>query len=160
MRVPRIAVIVCAFLCLSSRGEAQAARAGAGAARKAVGAELRALMKRDFKRDAASAWKRLAEPRRVFRFTTPKRALSDSKNGLSSGSHMTVGAGPGRPPNGKTAARKYGLPTVPSRRELIELPTGTRIRSNKAVGGGRGVGEITVGKQPPTVVKRAIKLRK
>lgn len=132
------------LLALGTRSaNAQVTRAAARAARQALAADARALLKKDFLRDAASTVKRLKKSRMVFRFTNPQRAFLESRKGLAPGTHMTVGAGPGRPLSGKSAAAKFGLPRVPSVRELIELPRGTAIRVNKALKGWQGVGEIT-----------------
>ncbi|ODT03809.1 MAG: hypothetical protein ABS52_07735 [Gemmatimonadetes bacterium SCN 70-22] len=160
MRIHVTLLLVLIVISAPSLG-AQPARAAARAARRAVAADLRAIFKRDLARDAATASRRLLAPRRVFRYTTKSRALREAKHGLPAGTHMTGTAGPGRPMSGATAARKYGLPRIPTVRELIELPRGAMVRVNKALNGWRGAGETTSRQVvKPGAIKRIVPLRK
>lgn len=117
------------------------------------------LLKRDLARDAATVAKPLMRPRQVWRYATRKQAARETRNGLAPSTHMTARATRGRPPSPQTAKRWYGLPNKPEIRETWELPAGTPVRSNKALGGGPGVGETTSSKRlPPEALVRTIPL--
>jgi hypothetical protein len=117
------------------------------------------VLARDAARDAGSAARRLAAPRKVFRYTTPSRARLELKRGIAPGSHMTARSGPGRPLAGSTAQRRFGLPGRAGVRESILLPRGTPVRVNKALGGAPGMGEVTSTRRiPGSAIQRILRL--
>jgi len=105
-------------------------------------------------------WARVApvtNPREVFRFTTRDKALNDLRLGIAPDHHMTAKIHPGRPLSAESAMRRFGLPAKPEVRETILIPRGQLIRSNKVVGGARGVGEITSPRRlPPEAIQRIV----
>lgn len=145
--------------------EAQAGRTMArGIAKGAVrSAEKRmaAVLVRDARRDAVTAITRLPAPRAVFRYVVPDAARAETRSGFSAGAHFSSAAVPGRPLSGVRAWQKYGLPKVPKVRESVVLPKGTSVRFNRALGGQRGVGEISIARpMPATAIERTVRLRK
>jgi len=159
----RYVMTIALLLMLPSGADAQIARsAGRSAGRaalKGLTAETRAILRRDRVRDAASAVVRLREPRTVFRYTTVPVANAERKAGIKAGSHMTATASSGRPPLGETARARFGLPRIPTVRELIHLPRGAKVLLNKVIGGRPGTGElVAVRRVPPSAIKRVIRL--
>ncbi len=124
---------------------AEAGSLGKAFARAAVSKMLR----RDVARDAATAAKPLARSRHVWRYTTRKQASREARYGLAPHRHVTAQTIRGRPPSPSTAQHRYGLPKRPQVRETWRLPAGTPVRSNKALGGAAGVGELTSSKRLP-----------
>ncbi len=142
------------------------AQTGRGLARGVAKGMLRsgekrmtALLARDARRDAVTAIRRLRSPRSVFRYVVPDAARKEARRGLAAGTHFTTRALPGRPMSGIRAWGKYGLPRIPRLREHVTLPKGTPVRFNRALGGGRGVGEIGIAKRlPMTAINRTVRL--
>lgn len=134
---------------------AEAGSLGKAFARSAVSKILRV----DRVRDAATIAKPLARSRQVWRYTTRQQAARDARYGLSPHRHMTSQTTRGRTPSPSTAQHRYGLPKRPQVRETWRLPAGTPVRSNKALGGAPGVGELTSSKRlPPENLVRTIPL--
>jgi len=139
-----------------------AAAAGRGAARGLLrglagkGASSRATntLRRDLIRDRATRATPLLRPRTFHRYTTRAQALREVRRGIPPGRHLAP-AHRGRIPGAGTAAKKYGLPRKPDVRMTVKLPATHPVRSNKALGGQRGVGEITSPRRvPPTAIKK------
>lgn len=107
------------------------------------------MLKKDLARDAATTAKPLEKSREVWRYTTREQAARESRTGLAPGSHMTAHTTRGRPPSAQTAQARYGLPQKPQVRATWKLAPNTPVRSNKALGGAPGVGEITSGNRVP-----------
>jgi hypothetical protein len=118
---------------------AEAGGLGKAFARAAMGK----VLKRDLMRDAATAARPLAKSRKVFRYTTRKQSVREARHGLAPDRHMTARTVRGRPLSPETAQRRYGLPNKPEVRETWKLRSGTPVRSNKALGGTPGTGELT-----------------
>lgn len=117
------------------------------------------VMERDHSRDAATAAKPSAKERTVQRYAQWAKARQEAKAGIPPGSHMTPDVRPGRPLTAKSAMRKYGLPKQPDARETIVIPKGTLLRTNKALGGRPGAGELTSPKTiPPSAIVRVERL--
>jgi len=132
-----------------------AARGAAMSARKAIAKVLRL----DRIRDARTPISRLAWPRTTFRYATPEQARAAVSRGIAERSHFTSRALRGRPLRVSAAAARYGLPAGKTTRLTVTLPAGTRVRFNKALRGGRGVGEITTADRvAPGAVRRVIHL--
>lgn len=124
-------------------------------------AALAQKMEQDRKRDAATLPKTNPQLRTVQRYTQWEQAQREAKTGIAPGSHMTPGVHPGRPLSPFGAARRYGLPKTPTARETILIPAGTPLRTNKALGGQPGVGELTSPKTiPPAAIARVDRLPK
>lgn len=98
--------------------------------------------------------------RTAFRYTTRHQARIEAKKGLAPSRHMTARAKPGAPLSGMNAQRRYGLPRRPQVRETIRLQRGFGVRSNKAIGGRPGFGELTSPHRvPPSAIRRVVPLR-
>jgi hypothetical protein len=118
-------------------------------------------LRRDLLRDRATPARSLVKDRSVFRYTTKERARLETSAGLSEGTHFTSHSASGRPLSAASAQRRLGLPTRPTVREKVVLRKGTRVRLNKALGGKRGYGEISLAQHaPPTDVRRVVRLRR
>jgi len=125
-----------------------------------VRSAIKKVLKKDLARDARTVAKPLVKQRQVWRYTSHKQAAHEAAHGVAPGSHMTAGTTPGRPPSTATAQARYGLPKKPQVRTTWRLPSGTPVRSNKALGGAPGVGEMTSVKHvPPEHLVRTIPLR-
>jgi hypothetical protein len=131
------------------------AKGAAKALRQAPGEILR----RDLLRDRVTRVRPLPKDRTVFRYTSKQRATQELRRGIGPGSHMTARGGPGRPLGSAEAKRRYGLPQEPQARETIRLSSGQGIRSNRAIGGKRGVGELTSPERLEGAIKRVVPLR-
>jgi hypothetical protein len=105
---------------------------------------MASTLKRDLKRDLATTPKSLTKDRYVYRYTTAARARAEAGKGLAAGTHVTSRISPGRPLSAARAKTRYGLPVRPQVREKVLINKGLSVRVNKALGGERGVGEITV----------------
>lgn len=128
---------------------------------RSAGGSFLGTLRRDLVRDRATPARSLAKDRSVFRYTTKERARLETRAGLSEGTHFTSHSASGRPLTAAAAQRRLGLPTRPAVREKVVLRKGTRVRLNKALGGERGYGEISLAQHiPPTNVRRVIRLRK
>lgn len=138
----------------AARGATQSvAKAWRGAAAK--------TLRRDLLRDRATHVRLLSKDRAVFRYTTKARARRELQRGIRPGSHMTARATAGRPLSLTQAQRRYGLPQKPEVRETIRLSQGQPIRSNRAIGGKAGVGEVTSTiRVPSTAVAKVVPLRR
>ena len=123
-----------------------AAEAG-GLAKAFARSAMSKVLKQDLARDAVTATKPLVRSRQVWRYTTREQAARETRYGLASGSHMTTRTTRGRAPSAETAQVRYGLPNQPQVRTTWRLPPGTPVRSNKALGGAPGVGEMTSSKR-------------
>ena len=117
-------------------------------------------MARDIKRDGNTVARALTRPRTVHRYTSIRRARVERSRGIARGNHMTSRAFRGRPLSAANAQKRYGLPHKPQVRETIRLTRGQPVRLNKAMGGGRGQGELTSTRiVPATQVRRVVRLR-
>lgn len=129
--------------------------------KKAPAASLAQKMEQDRKRDAATLPKTNPQSRTVQRYTQWEQARREAQTGIAPGSHMTPGIHPGRPLSALGAARRYGLPKMPTARETIVIPLGAPLRKNKALGGQPGVGELTSSKTiAPAAIARVERLSK
>jgi hypothetical protein len=97
---------------------------------------------RDAIRDAATPAKSAPTVRRVQRYTSTAQAEREAREGISAGSHMTPNVARGRGISSDTAQARYGLAEKPEQVMTIEIPAGTPLRSNKALGGAAGRGEV------------------
>lgn len=130
------------------------------ASRRIMSRAWRRLFARDTARDAATTARPLSKPKNVWRYTTKADASKAAKQGLPAGKHMTSGVTSGRAPRADTARNRYGLQQNPEVRMTIQLPAGQPVRSNKVLGGARGVGEVTSSRAiPPGAIKRVAPLR-
>lgn len=130
------------------------------ASRRITTRAWRRLFAHDAARDAATKAAPLAKPKNVWRYTSNTEARNAAKKGLPAGRHMTSGVTPGRAPGADIARRRYGLQQKPEVRMTIQLPASQPVRSNKVLGGGRGVGEITSSRPlPPSAIRRVVPLR-
>ena len=146
----------------------RACSGGAMAERRAVSraferkaeSRMAGVLERDLKRDLSTAPKTLAKDRYVYRYTTAARARAEAGEGLAAGTHVTSRIRPGRPLSAARAQTRYGLPARPQVRERVLIGKGSPVRVNKALGGERGVGEITVVKPTAkTAVQGASRLK-
>lgn len=129
------------------------------ASRRITSRAWRRLFARDAARDAATKTAPLVKPKNVWRYTSNTEASKAAKSGLPAGRHMTSGVTPGRAPGADATRRRYGLQQKPDVRMTIQLPAGQPLRSNKVLGGARGVGEITSSKAlPPSAIRRVVPL--
>lgn len=117
--------------------------ADAGGMSRAWSRAMATVLKRDAARDAATAAKSLAQPHTVWRYTRKAQAARELRHGVPAGGHLTSGTTVGRLPSPEHAQSRYGLPARPEVRETVRLPAGHPVRTNKALGGHPGVGEIT-----------------
>jgi hypothetical protein len=119
------------------------------------------MSRRDQQNHSLVRPKVLARPRTVNRYTTLSRAMRELRLGLPPNTHMTSKARPGRPLAASKAQRRYGLPNKPQVRETIQLPSGTTLRHNRAVGGNRGIGEVTSPKRVPnSAIRKVVPLKR
>lgn len=141
--------------------------AGKSAARRLMKAEGRAadaratsVLRRDLVRDRATPARSLPRGRTVFRYTSDAEARRELASSVRPGNHMTSRGGAGRPLGAAVARKRYGLPREPEVRMSIWLERGTKVRKNKALGGERGVGEITPTQTVPArSIKKVVKLK-
>ena len=140
-------------------GQGKAARAAARGAATSVKKSMAKALRLDRIRDARTPISRLAGPRTTFRYAAPQQARTEASRGIAAGSHFTSRAVRGRPLKTSGAAARYGLPAGKTTRLTVTLPAGTRVRFNKALRGGRGIGEITTADRvPPSAVRRVVQL--
>jgi len=129
-------------------------------ARSARRKSLRSVLRRDLARHRRAVIRPARRARRVFRYTGRHQAQSEVRRGIGRGRHMTSRAHRGRPLGARRAMRRYGLPKKPQVRETVRIPKGHPIRVGKALGGARGVGELTSPKRiPPSAIERVVPLR-
>lgn len=107
------------------------------------------IMRLDYARDHSKPAHRLNADRTVFRYTNGKRSKAEMRRGIPAGSHLTPHATTGRPLSPAAAQRKFGLPRRPAVRERVVLRRGTLVRTNKAIGGNPGQGEIQLAQRVP-----------
>lgn len=117
-------------------------------------------MGRDLVRDNASRTIRLQTKRPVYKYTTRSQAREFERKGFPPRTHFTASQGPGRPLNGSTAQKRYGLPYTPSRRLGVTLPKGTSVKSNRVIGGAPGYGELRIQKRLAPAPSGSAKLLK
>jgi len=130
-----------------------------GAARAARTRMLR-ILERDWIRDSKLAVTKLRADRTVFRYVGRGQAKEDLLKGIKVGSHTTATAGRGRPLGARAAQRRFGLPDRPVFRETIDLTRSMRVRIGRALGGSRGVGEITLRQRAtPKAIRRVTPLK-
>jgi len=141
-------LFVCAGFLLAGCGRVSPATIEKAVAR-AVERRAASVMARDLARDNASRITRLQTERRVYKYTTESQAREFERKGFPPLTHFTASEGPGRPLNGRTAQKRYGLPYTPDRRLGVTLPEGTSVKSNKVVGGAPGYGELRIEKHLP-----------
>jgi len=135
-------------------------RAGVRGTVRSVERSLASILRADRLRDARLPVTRLARPRTVFRYVTPRRAQAELERGIRRGTHLTVRATPGRPLTAAQAARRYGLPPGRTVRETVHLARGTRVKVGKAIGGRPGEGELlTAEPLGRRVIRRLVRLR-
>lgn len=162
-------------LLLFAIGSSGCASAEKSAARRLLRAEGRAIerqsarrvergavrnLERDFERDRASAVRGLPRQVTTFRYTSKAEAERELRAGIPTGRHFTSTGGPGRPLTARSARARYGLPRTPEVRETIRLPEGAMVRRNRAIGGARGVGEMTsTTRTGRRAIKRVISLK-
>jgi hypothetical protein len=140
-------------------GQGKAARAATKGAAASVRKSMARVFRLDRIRDARTPASRLARPRTTFRYVTPQQARTEASRGIAAGRHLTSRAMRGRPLTTSAAAARYGLPTNKTMRLTVGLPAGTRLRFNKALRGGRGIGEITTTRRvPPEAIRRVVQL--
>lgn len=140
-------------------GQGRATRAAARGAATSVRQSMAKVLRLDRIRDASTPMSRLARPRTTFRYAAPQQARREAERGIAAGSHFTSRALRGRPLSTSAAAARYGLPAGKTARLTVTLPAGTRVRFNRALRGGRGVGEITTADRvAPVDVRRVIRL--
>ncbi len=132
------------------------ARGTAKSASRALRRNMSSTLRRDLLRDRRTPAKVLTKDRTVFRYVTRKQAQRELRTGLRPGSHMTSRATPGRPLSPANAQRRYGLPKKPQERETIRLPRGTRVRTNRVVGGARKVETTSPEWLPPQNIKKVV----
>jgi hypothetical protein len=136
--------------------------AARGAARALAGksaGKAGALVQRDRIRDAATAARPLPRDRSALRYTTRERARQEIQHGIPAGRHMAP-SHRGRPPGAAEAQKRFGLPDRPEVREVVRLPKGFPVRSNKALGGRPGAPEWTSPRPvPPEAIKKVVPLR-
>lgn len=157
------AIAVTAFLLVGAAhpayGQGKAAQAAARGAAASARKSMAKVLRIDRIRDARAPVSRLARPRTTFRYATPQQARMEAREGIAAGSHFTSRAMRGRPLSTSAAAARYGLPAGKTTRLTVTLPPGTRLRFNKALRGGRGVGEMTTaGRVAPAAIRRAVQL--
>ncbi len=127
----------------------------AGGMSRAWSRAMATALKRDAARDAATAAKPLAQPRTVWRYTSQAQAEREMRHGVPAGGHLTAGTTAGRLPSPERAQGRYGLPARPEVRQTVRLPAGHPVRSNKALGGAPGVGEMTSTQRlPPDAIRK------
>lgn len=166
MRLRRVALLAMLLVVvIPGTSHAQLGRILARSAERRIarsaGRSFLSTLRRDLVRDRATPARSLVKDRSVFRYTTKTRARLETRAGLSAGTHLTSHSASGRPLSAAAAQRRLGLPTRPAVREKVVLRKGTRVRLNKALGGKRGYGEISLAQHiPPTNVRRVIRLRK
>lgn len=139
--------------------QGRAVRAAARGAAASVRRSMAIVLRRDLIRDARTPVSRLVRSRTTFRYVSPQRARAEASRGITSGSHFTSRALRGRPLSAYAAAARYGLPAGKTTRFTVTLPAGTRVRFNKALRGGRGIGEITTADRvAPSAIRRVVRL--
>lgn len=159
-----IATVVTAILLTGvvpppANAQGKAARAAARGAVASVKKSMANVLRRDLIRDARTPVSRLGRSRTTFRYVAPQRARVEASRGITSGSHFTSRALRGRPLSASAAAARYGLPAGKTTRLTVTLPAGTRVRFNKALRGGRGIGEITTADRvAPSAIRRVVTL--
>jgi hypothetical protein len=117
-----------------------------------------AVMHRDRLRDAATAARPLPRDRSALRYTTRERARQELQHGVPAGRHMAP-SHRGRPPGAGEAQKRFGLPDRPEAREVVRLPKGFPVRSNKALGGRPGAPEWTSSRPvPPGAIRKVVPL--
>lgn len=117
-------------------------------------------LERDLKRDSATKAKRLSRGVTTFRYTTKAEAKRELRSGITSGTHFTSKARPGRPLSPRAAQARYGLPRTPDVRMTVRLPEGSAVKRNRVIGGARGVGELTTANRADTkVIKKMVSLK-
>lgn len=123
-------------------------------------AEYRAVARRDFWRDLVTRAEELRASRTVYRYVSAEEARLIRQQGFGAATHFTAGVTPGRPLSAAAAAERYGLGRAPAYRVAVEVPAGTRVKFNKALGGEPGWGELLVmSKVPPTWIKGMAPIR-
>lgn len=158
-----ITATFCLFLLIGAAqpayGQAGPARAVARGAAASAKKSMAKVLRLDRIRDARTPVSRLARQRTTFRYATPNQARMEVRRGIAPGSHFTSRATRGRPLSAPAAAARYGLPAGKTTRLTVTLPAGTRVRFNKALRGGRGVGELTsADRVDPSAVRRVVRL--
>jgi hypothetical protein len=156
-----------AGFCLLVATEADAAqlRSVRRGASRAARAEIARIFRRDWLRDSRLPVRALTKGRTVFRYLSRSRSTREIARGIRVGTHTTSRANAGRPLASVRATRRYGLPSPASTkdglvRETIRLSRGLKVRIGRAIGGSRGVGEITLVKPlKPGAIKRVVPLR-
>jgi hypothetical protein len=120
------------------------------------------ILKMDRLRDSQIPIMRLTRPRSVYRYTTSAQANTYRRNGVPSGVHFTVKAGPGRPLTSISAKERYGLPRIPTARVEVILPKGATVKAGKVIGGQAGYGELKTYRRPlpPSTVQAVVPIQK
>jgi len=140
--------------------ERQAFRGAERQSARSAEAKITRTLDRDLARDRATTARRLSREATAFRYTSKAEARRELRSGIRAGSHFTSKAGPGRPLGASSARARYGLPRIPEVRETVRLQKGAMIKRNRAIGGARGVGEITsTGKTNRTAIRKVLPLK-
>ncbi|MDX6404492.1 MAG: hypothetical protein QOH70_1947 [Blastocatellia bacterium] len=140
--------------------ERQAIRGAERQSARSAEANIARTLDRDLARDRATTARRLSREATAFRYTSKAEARRELRSGIRAGSHFTSRAGAGRPLGANSARARYGLPRTPEVRETVQLQKGSMMKRNRALGGGRGVGEITsTGKTTRTAIRKVIPLK-
>jgi hypothetical protein len=121
-------------------------------------AKLASAYARDAARDAATPARETTAERTVQRYTSAAQAKRDQTSGVQPGSHMTPNVPRGRGITAERAAERYGLNETPEVVETVVIPKGQPIRSNKALGGEAGRGEVTSTKAVKPAQIRAVRV--
>lgn len=125
------------------------AKRSAVAMTRTVKARLARIARLDLAAHRRTATRLLAAPRKVFRYVPVGRGRQELKRGFARITHFTSHAGRGRPLSALNAQRRYGLPQRPGSRLAVTLPKGTPVKTLKAHGGQRGIGEVVTMKRLP-----------
>ncbi|MCU1264379.1 MAG: hypothetical protein JWM21_697 [Acidobacteria bacterium] len=140
--------------------ERQAFREAERKSARSAETNITRTLDRDLARDRATTARRLSREATAFRYTSKAQARRELKSGIPAGSHFTSKAGPGRPLGASSARARYGLPRTPEVRETVRLQKGSMIKRNRAIGGARGVGEITSsGKTNRMAIRKVLPLK-
>ncbi len=138
----------------------QAIRGAERQSARSAEANITRTLDRDLARDRATTVRRLSREATAFRYTSKAQARRELRSGIRAGSHFTSKAGPGRPLGAGSARVRYGLPRTPEVRETVQLQKGSMIKRNRAIGGARGVGEITTtDKTSRTAIRKVLPLK-
>jgi len=162
-RAPKsvLALITCAMVALPLVARTSEASPASMAAKRAglnVAGAIKTRWQRVARLDRQAHRRALAKvlnaPRTVFRYVSAARARQVRMRGFDRMSHFTTRAARGRPLSAVHAQQRYGLPALPAKRLTVTLPKGTPVKTMKAHGGARGVGELVNTRQVPRTASK------